>query len=79
MSYWEPTADEILAICCGITVLIYEYINPNMDAERDMHENDHKIRYHTVKYCKWLIIFIGWYCAVRVIKGYARRVYNRFS
>jgi hypothetical protein len=78
MATRDLISDIIFAVFCGITLLIYEFINPNMDAERDMHENGHKIRYNACKYTKWLIFIIGWYCTLRILKEIAMHIYTKY-
>jgi hypothetical protein len=71
------TLDEILALICGATLLVYELMNPNMDVERDMYESGDRAQYYIVKYSKWLMVIIGTYCAYRVVFSVVQRRLTR--
>lgn len=62
--------DDAIAVCCGIALVLYELINPNMDAEREMLDRGDKVTYYVTKYSKWLLVFVGGYCALRVLSRF---------
>lgn len=62
--------DDAMAVCCGIALVLYELIDRDMDAEREMLERGHKVTYYVTKYCKWLLVFVGGYCALRMLSRF---------
>lgn len=57
---WILINSLIIIALCGLSLLVYHYINPNKDIERFYHQND-KMRYYMLYTCySVLMISLAW-------------------
>jgi hypothetical protein len=74
-----PTYDESVVAACAITAVVYKIINPNLDAERDMYDSGDMSAYYAAKYAKWLLSFVGFYYASKLLFTYVRGAFKRLT
>jgi len=74
--------DVFVIIYCMAVLAIYNYLNPNLDAERDLYE-ENRTAYYAMKYSKYLIdivlVYYAWNIANQVMAHYTVKAKKHFN